>query len=369
MDIEVARGDLTRWRVVDPDPLPLADGQARLRVDRFGFSSNNVSYAVIGDLLRYWEAFPASPPAEGDDTLWGRVPAWGFAEVVETRSPTVQVGERLFGFVPMSTGLVIEPGRSSPAEVWDTSAHRAVLAGPYNAYRRCSADPAYRPDQEALQMLLFPLYFTSFVIDDFLADHGDFGAAQVVVSSASAKTALGAAYLLHARGVHTVGLTSAANVAFCESLGVYDAVLPYDAVGTLDQTPSAFIDVSGDQGLVTAVHRRLVDVLAHSMIVGDTHWDSAPDDTAAGPRPGPTPEFLFAPSQITKRSREWGADVLAATMAAAWARYAGWVATWLTLESCAGPDAVIEVFRTYLSGRVDPRVGTACTLWTEEVAS
>jgi len=368
MDIEVARGELTRWRTVDTPAPALADGEARLRVDRFGFSSNNVSYAVIGDMLRYWEAFPASPADPGDDTVWGRVPVWGFADVVETRSADVAVGERLFGFLPMSTELVIAPGRATATEVVDTVEHRAVLAGAYNGYRRCGADPVYRADTEDLQMLLYPLFFTSFVIDDFLVDHGDFGAAQVVVSSASAKTALGAAHLLHARGVRTVGLTSAGNVGFCRSLGVYDQVVPYGQVDSLDQVPSVFIDVSGDQRLVSAVHRRLGDGLAHSMIVGDTHWDSAPADDAAE-RPGPAPAFLFAPSQIAKRSREWGADVLNQRMAGAWARYAGWVTDWLQLEHVAGPDAVIEVFRTHLAGRVDPRTGTVCTLEVGEASA
>ncbi len=366
MDIEVARTELTEWRVVDPGVRALADGEARLRVDRFGFSSNNVSYAVIGEMLRYWEAFPASPADADDATAWGRVPAWGFVEVVETRSHDVAIGERLFGFVPMSTELVIQPGRATAADVTDLAPHRSQLAGPYNTYRRCATDPAYRPDAEELQMLLYPLFFTSFVIDDFVADHDDFGAAQVVVSSASAKTALGAAYLLRSRGVRTVGLTSPGNAEFCRSLGVFDDVVTYDAVDSLDQVPSVFIDVSGDQRVVSAVHHRLGDALAHSMIVGDTHWDSPPatDDV---PRPGPAPAFLFAPSQISKRSRDWGADVLAATMAEAWVRYADWVTGWLTLEHVTGPEAVIEVFRTYLSGRVDPRIGTICTLQTQEV--
>ena len=365
MDIEVARTELTRWREVDGPPVPLSAGEARLRVDHFGFSSNNVSYAVIGEMLRYWEAFPAAPTDEGDHTVWGRVPGWGFAEVVETRSPDVTVGERLFGFLPMSTELVIVPGRSSAIEVSDVAEHRSVLAGPYNGYRRCAVDPVYRPDAEELQMLLYPLFFTSFVIDDFVADHDDFGAAQVVLSSASAKTALGAAFLLQARGVRTVGLTSPGNVGFCRDLGVYDDVVTYDDIATLDQVPSVFIDISGDQRVVSAVHHRLGEGLAHSMIVGDTHWDSPPADDAV-PRPGPAPEFLFAPSQITKRSREWGADVLAATMAEAWAGYAGWVRGWITLDRVVGAGAVIDVFRTYLSGRVDPRVGTICTLQTEE---
>jgi hypothetical protein len=317
-------------------------------------------------MFRYWEAFPASPADSGDATVWGRVPVWGFADVVETRSPEVTVGERLFGFLPMSTELVIEPGKPTVVEVADVAAHRAVLAGPYNTYRRCAVDPVHRPDGEELQMLLYPLFVTSFVIDDFVADHDDFGAAQVVLSSASAKTALGAAYLLHARGVRTIGLTSPGNVGFCRDLGVYADVVTYDDVVTLDQVPSVFIDISGDQCVVSAVHRRLGEGLAHSMMVGDTHWDSPPADDA-GPRPGPAPAFLFAPSQITKRSREWGADVLAATMAEAWSGYAAWVTGWITLDRVAGPDAVIDVFRTYLSGRVDPRVGTICTLQTQEV--
>jgi len=368
MDIEVARGELTRWRTTDPDPAPLADGEARLRIDRFGFSSNNISYAVIGDMLRYWDFFPASPADGGDDTAWGRVPAWGFADVVETRSPDVAVGERLFGFLPMSTELVIAATTGDASSVTDGAPHRANLAGPYNAYRRCAVDPAYRADNEELQMLLYPLFFTSFVIDDFLADHDDFAAEQVVISSASAKTALGAAHLHHARGLRTVALTSPVNVGFCRSLGVYDDVVTYDAIDSLDQVASVFIDVSGDQGVVASVHHRLGGQLQHSMIVGDTHWDSAPA-ADQGPLPGPAPAFLFAPSQITKRSNDWGADVLAATMAEAWSRYSDWVAGWITLDHVAGPDGVIDLFRTYLSGRVDPRVGTICTLTTEEPPS
>ena len=74
MDIEVERGELTHWRVTDPPSRPLAEGEARLRIDRFGFSSNNVSYAVIGDLLRYWEAFPASRPTRGRQLRGGGYP-------------------------------------------------------------------------------------------------------------------------------------------------------------------------------------------------------------------------------------------------------------------------------------------------------
>ena len=366
MDIEVARGQFDRWRTVEPDPRALAEGEVRLRVERFGFSSNNITYAVVGDMLRYWDFFPASPADPGDATNWGRVPAWGFAEVVETRSPDVAEGERLFGFLPMSTELVITAGRADGTTVSDVSPHRAGLAGPYNSLRRCASDPAWRQDREELQMLLYPLFFTSYLIDDSLVDQDDLGATQVVVTSASAKTSIGLAHRLHARGRQVIGLTSAGNADFCRSLGVYDEVLAYDDVDRIAGLPSVLVDVSGNQDVVRAVHTRLGDSLACSLIVGDTHWDHRAAAAADG-LPGPGPTFFFAPSQVTKRTGDWGAEELDRRLADAWKHYADWVSGWLTWEHAAGPDAVIEVFRTYLSGRVDPRGGTTCTLATLEV--
>lgn len=358
MDIEVATGDLERVRLVDPAPRTLALGEARLRVDRFGLSSNNITYAVTGDLLRYWECFPASAPDAGDPTRWGRVPVWGFADVVETRSDDVAVGERLFGYLPMSDELVIETGKAGASTVDDVAGHRAGLAGPYNAYRRCAADPVWRRDGEDLQMLLYPLFFTAFVLDDFLADHDDAGAEQVVVSSASAKTSVGEAFLTHARGRRVVGLTSAGNAEFCQSLGVYDEVVTYDAVDGLDRVPSVYLDVSGNRDVLGGVHRRLEGVLAESVVVGDTHWDHRATDE--GVLPGPRPEFFFAPAHVTKRSAEWGPDELARRLGDAWERFTAWVPSWLHLEEVAGPGAVAAAYLRYLRGPRDPQVGTVC---------
>ena len=52
------------------------------------------------------------------------------------------------------------------------------------------------------------------------------GKVWALLSSASSKTAYGTAFqLAKCEDVHVVGLTSARNVAFCQSLGCYDAVL------------------------------------------------------------------------------------------------------------------------------------------------
>ena len=123
-------------------------------------------------------------------------------------------------------------------------------------------------------MLYRPLFFTSFLIDDFLADNAFFGAGTVVLASASSKTAFGTAHLLRGReGVTVVGLTSPGNVAFVEGLGCYDQVVTYDDLASLPSGPAVFVDMSGNAAVVRAVHEHYGDDLTHSAIVGITHWE------------------------------------------------------------------------------------------------
>ena len=91
-------------------------------------------------------------------------------------------------------------------------------------------------------MLARGLFFTSFLIDDQLADDGSVDRGPVVISSASAKTAIAAAYLLSRRdGAEVIGLTSPRNAEFVAGLGIYDRTVPYDAIdsSTADRPPSS----------------------------------------------------------------------------------------------------------------------------------
>jgi hypothetical protein len=358
VQLEVDKADLRQVRVVRPDPPSLAPGEARLRVDTFGLSANNITYAVYGDLMSYWACFPG--PTE-DGVAWGRVPVWGFGEVVESASPAVAEGRRVYGYFPMGDELVVTPGRVDDQGFSDLAPTREAVPSVYARYGFTEADRVYRPDREPQQMLLWPLFVTSFVVDDFLGDHGLFGAGTAVVSSASSKTAIGAAFLLAEReGVEVVGLTSAANADFVASLGCYADVAIYDQVDRLAAVDSCYIDVAGRKDVTHAVHARLGGHLRHSMVVGDTHWD----DTAApgGALPGPRPEFLFAPDQIAKRRTDWGREGFETAVAAAWDRFLPFTDRWLTLHRCTGPDEVTAAYRDLLDGRVDPRVGNICTL-------
>lgn len=349
----VDRDDYRTTRMVDASPADLPDGHVRLRVDAFGFTANNITYAAAGDMIGYWTFFPV--PETDDTTNWGRVPVWGFADVVESRCEGVDEGERLFGYLPMSTELVIQPSRLSAGSLSDGAAHRAALPRVYNNYERCAASPGYDAELEAEQMLYRPLFLTSFLIDDFLADNQFFGAGTVVLGSASSKTAFGTAHLLAQReGVTVVGLTSPGNRAFVEGLGCYDQVVTYDEIGSLPVTPAAFVDMSGNASVVRAVHEHYGDELLHSAIVGMTHWEGR--QGSVEPMPGPPQTLFFAPTQIDKRRADWGPGVLEAKMAEAWAPFIAQVSGWVEIQHGNGPDAVNDVYVELLENRTPPNI-------------
>src|SRR5262245_55229416 len=211
---EVRRDDLRRSRFSEGPLAELAPGEAELRVDRFALTANNVTYAVAGDALRYWSFFPADEPG------WGRVPVWGFADVARSTIPSLAAGERLYGYFPMATHLVVRPESIGPASFVDGSAHRAGLPPVYNPYRRIAADPGYVAAFEDRQAVLQPLFMTGWLLADLVAEEA--GARRVVIASASSKTAIAlAASLARARGVEVVGLTAARNAPFVEKLGYY----------------------------------------------------------------------------------------------------------------------------------------------------
>ena len=353
MDLEVKRDDLHVTRVVEQPTAPLEAGEARLAVRRFGFSANNVTYAVFGDVLRYWTFFPAAPDGDG----WGRIPVWGFAEVVEANGSGLDDGELVYGYLPMGSELVVVPSRVGDHGFTDASPHRAGLPPAYNGYTRCASDPVYDPATEALQMLLRPLFMTDFVLDDWLADNDFFGASDgaVVLSSASSKTAFGLAHQLARREERpeVVGLTSVGNVAFVDGLGVYDRVVTYDDIASLPAgAPAVYVDMAGDAGVRRAVHEHLSG-LAASVQVGGTHWEQV---GGGGDLPGPAPALFFAPDQIVKRREDWGPDGFESRFAGAWAAFVPVVQGWIDVVERQGPDAVTDTYLEVLDGRADPSI-------------
>jgi len=362
-DFLVRRNDLRECKFEDAPPasaVPLAPGQVLLQVDQFAFTSNNVTYGAFGDAMSYWNFFPAI----AGDEAWGRIPVWGFGTVVYSQHAAIHTGQRFYGYYPMSSHIILEADRVSDAGFIDGAAHRRALPAVYNQYLSTTADPAYRPATEAQQMLLRPLFITSFLIDDFLADNAFFGARRVILSSASSKTAYGLAHCLARRGAcEVVGLTSTGNVAFVQGLGCYSAVLSYDQIHSLDAAPAVFVDMAGNAALRRDLHTHLGDALKYSCSVGGTHWDHL---GSARELPGPKPTLFFAPSQIKKRHADWGATALQARIADAWNAFMvpvmGTRHPWMRIVAGRGQQAVERVYSAMLAGKVKPDEGHVLSL-------
>lgn len=347
----VARDDLAQTTLAEGPVPDLAEGEALLRVDRVGLTANNVTYAVLGSSMRYWQFFP--PAHRGLPEGLGLVPLWGFASVAASTVPGIDAGQRLYGYLPPASHLVVRPVRVDATGFRDGAPHRADLPSPYNAYRLTTGDQAYRADREDLLILFRPLFFTSFMLADRFLDNDCYGAAQLLLSSASSKTAYAAAFELHGRGPRLIGLTSKGNVAFTESLGCYDQVVSYDDVTTLDVLPTAYLDLSGAPDTRATVRGHFGDRLVRDVAVGLNN--QIPNAAAAS-------EVFFAPDQMRKRTADWGRDGLDRRFSAAWHRFADVVTGWVDVETGTGPAGLRDAWLDVLAGRAAPRVGRVIQL-------
>ncbi len=357
-DFVVARNDLQQCKIIKtqtPDTTTLPDEALLVKVTRFAFTANNITYAVLGDQLKYWQLFPA--PKD-----FGNIPVWGFGEVIASKHPNISAGEILFGYFPMATHLVIEAADVSKRGLRDAAAHRQGVAPVYNAYARVSGDPTFAGRQGDYQALLRPLFMLSFLVDDFLAENEFFGAKSVMLSSASSKTAFGLAHLLHTqrKGIKVIGLTSASNTAFVESLGCYDEVVTYDRVTALPTAaPVAFVDMAGNSALRENLHQHFGEQMKYSGRIGLTHRSSSPDEPVL---PGAKPTWFSAPDQIPKRAREWGPGGINTRFSAAWSGFAPMLDKWLKVTEGRGQAAVQQVYLNTLNGRAPPDEGHVLSL-------
>ena len=256
VQVHVRKAELSDAALVNVPMMALADGAVRLLIESFSVTANNITYAVVGDGFRYWDFFPAP------DGM-GIVPMWGHARVIETNCPDIAVGERVYGYLPMATHLDVRPGRISSGGFMDTSEHRQPMSPVYNSYTRLAADPEHDPSREAERMIFGPLFKTGFMIDYFMRSQDWFGAAQVILTSASSKTAMGLASVAqqNSPAIKRIGLTSVGNVDFVRGTGLYDAVFAYDDLATLPIEPSVSVDFAGNARLLAGLHRHFGDSL------------------------------------------------------------------------------------------------------------
>ncbi len=344
-EFQVRKGNLGETRFQKRTAPPLQDGDVLAKVDRFAFTANNITYGVVGERIGYWKFFPV------EDEGWGVIPVWGFADIVESRHPDIQPGERLYGYWPMANHLVMTPGKIKEERLADAAPHRASLPPVYNNYQRVNNEPGYDGKMDDDRMVLFPLYATSFCLYDFLKDNDWFGAAQVIIPSASSKTAIGTAYAIKADEAPPllIGLTSPRNRQAVEALALYDSVLTYDELEQVDAGRAAvIIDMSGNGDVLGRLHKHLGDNMTYTSNVGLTHFDAnemGPDFIRE------RSAMFFAPGHIQKRTQDWGPGEFEKRASAFWREAALKSRDWLKVKKENGPEAVERAYRDVLDAK------------------
>ena len=357
-ELWVDRTDYRRTQIVRSDiPEPGAN-EILAAIDKFAMTANNVTYAASGDMFGYWQFFPT-----GEDP-WGKVTVWGIGEVVESRVDGISVGERLYGFFPMGSHVVMAPAELSERGFTDAMAHRQALPGLYNQYARTQAEPAELQHLEDQRCIFFPLFMTGYVIADLLLDSDWFSAKQIVVGSASSKTGFSAAAFIRAAGFNgaVVGLTGEQNAPFAEGLGCYDQVIPYTQLEALSNQPSVYIDIAGNVDLRSRLHRHLEDYAVRTLLVGATHWDQFAKSVEDGTLPGSEPVVFFAPAQIEKRDAEWGRGAMMSKAYAASIALVQQLAPTLVMESYSGVEACDAIWQALLDNQISGQRGIMMSL-------
>lgn len=341
-DIASARLDELSSRALEP-------GEVRIDIKRFALTANNITYAAFGEAMKYWDFFPTE---EGR----GHLPVWGFGEIAESRLDELKVGERIYGYFPAASELIVQPDRIKSAGFTDVAAHRQSLPPVYNNYNRCQGDPGYEPEHENEQMVLQPLFVTSFLIDAYLKDQAFFGATIVSLTSASSKTALSLAWMLASETDRTVeieALTSPGNIEFVQSTGLYDRVVSYEEVdGLSPEPPRLIVDFAGSADLNRRLHTMLQSSLKGNIRVGGAHWD---DSEPARDLPGPRPEFFFAPDHVVQRRKEWGIEGYVQRYSQSWLGFATASKDYFNYETHTGSDGALEIYNALVAGNFDPQ--------------
>ena len=359
-ELQTLKTDLKKTRIVTQQlGNDIDENQVLLKVERFSFTANNVTYGVAGDAIGYWQFFP---PTENLNNEWGCIPMWGFAEVVSSNNDDIKNGERIFGYFPPANNLLVNPIKISLQSFVDGKEHRKELPPVYNNYVRLNGEENYDSSMDNVRALLFPLHITAFCLCDALEEQAYEGASQVIIISASSKTGIGLAQGLadNADSPKIVGLTSRNNTNFLEGLGCYDEVISYDQLEKINnQDLSVMVDMSGNQEILSSIQDSLGNNMVKCLTVGMTHWNKGGtvEDALAEAELQDRTEFFFAPSHIQKRNSDWGVEGYNKRTSIFMSNRAEQSREWMQIKEISGLDKFIQTYQEIVSGDIKPNEG------------
>lgn len=369
-EFQTLKSDITQSRIISINlEKDLAENEILVKIEKFSFTANNVTYGVAGETIGYWQFFPAS---ENTDDKWGCIPMWGFAKIIDSKNDDLKIGERLFGYFPPANILSLSPIKVNAQSFSDGKKHRAELPPVYNNYVRLSGEENYDASMDSIRALLFPLHVTAFCLCDALKDETYHGADQVIIISASSKTAIGLAQGLtdEKDTPKILGLTSVKNSDFVKGLGCYDEVVTYDELKKVDSNiRSVMVDMAGNREILGSLHEALKDNMLKCLTVGMTHWDNetTAEDALGQAMLRDRTEFFFAPAHIQKRIGDWGYDGYSKKTNEFMMNRAIQSRDWMKIKEISSLESFVETYEEVVNGNINPNEGIMINLDNENI--
>ena len=357
--LQTLKNDLSKTRIVQTKNPEIEAEEISVSIESFAFTSNNVTYGVAGNTIGYWQFFKTTEDANNE---WGCIPVWGFAKIIKSNVEELNVGERLFGYFPPGDILNLKPIKVTNQGFADGKEHRKDLPAVYNNYLRLSVDVNYDSSIDNIRSLLFPLHITSFCICDALQDEAYFGADQIIIVSASSKTAIGLAQGLQetSSALSIIGLTSQKNLGFVKNLGCYDEVITYDHLSNVNfNLKSVMVDMAGSREILGTLHCSLADNMLKCLTVGMTHWDNevTAEDALGQAMLRERTEFFFAPAHIQKRVTDWGYEGYNQKTTDFMKARSNQSIDWMQVKKINGLKNFISTYEKFVSGDINPNEG------------
>ena len=357
--LQTLKNDLSKTRIVQTKNPEIEAEEISVSIESFAFTSNNVTYGVAGNTIGYWQFFKTTEDANNE---WGCIPVWGFAKIIKSNVDELIVGERLFGYFPPGDILNLKPIKVTNQGFADGKEHRKDLPAVYNNYLRLSGDTNYDSSIDNIRSLLFPLHITSFCICDALQDEAYFGGDQIIIVSASSKTAIGLAQGLKetSNAPSIIGLTSQKNLGFVKNLGCYDEVITYDHLSNVNfNLKSVMVDMAGSREILGTLHGSLADNMLKCLTVGMTHWDNevTAEDALGQAMLRERTEFFFAPAHIQKRVTDWGYEGYNQKTTDFMKARSNQSIDWMQVKKINGLKNFISTYEKFVSGDINPNEG------------
>lgn len=282
---------------------PLGHSSIRLRTRVMSLTSNNMTYAKAGFLMKWWGVHPLPPstPAPFNDaTQYGRINCWGFAEVLDSTHPSVEKGSYIWGYLPIGTlaqDLVVEKG-SVPGQIFVKNDYRQDIFSMYNRYfvfpPGLGSQIESRAESVAYDAILRVMYETSYLVNRFVftldpketvipgpegviwdSNKADIKDATIICLAPGSKVALSFARELRCGDkkpvTKVVGAASDYSLEFVKKTGEYDEVISTaedpskTLAGIPDDSKIVLVDFGGRGGIAhkwaTAISKSHKNVL------------------------------------------------------------------------------------------------------------